>query len=257
MCATAFAAGDTPEARRSLRHLPGIQVVVEPLDAEAERDGLSRVRLQADVKHWLRMAGIHVLTTAEQIKQPGCPALHVQVMTTKDVQKGLYAVALTVELQQNMLLAHDSSIRMMAATWRAEGMGFVVAKRLCAIRADIQVYVDDFIEDYLTMNPQSPIEYAPSVPRNGHARKTRSNHAQDQLGYGDAEVASRSSLRVRIQRGIANARSEGLLCVIVSCTDEPAHIAEDKVQAHMEGISASMLQSRYHILLSCWYIKQG
>ena len=51
----------------SLRGLPGIGVIVEDFGPEAERDGLSRRRLQGDVEAKLRAAGIKVLGARSRI----------------------------------------------------------------------------------------------------------------------------------------------------------------------------------------------
>ena len=57
--------------RKSLRGLKGIAVVVEALQPEAERDGLTKSQIKTDIELKLRQAGIHVLTTEESFKTPG------------------------------------------------------------------------------------------------------------------------------------------------------------------------------------------
>src|SRR5215475_4496436 len=49
-------------AKETLRGLPGVTVVVEPLQDSAEQDGLTRRQLQDEVEHQLQAAGIHLLT---------------------------------------------------------------------------------------------------------------------------------------------------------------------------------------------------
>ena len=60
VAASAATAGDDEFSRRSLKGLAGVYVMVEPLGAEAERDGLNKTSVQTDAELKLREAGITV-----------------------------------------------------------------------------------------------------------------------------------------------------------------------------------------------------
>jgi hypothetical protein len=76
---TPLAAGDSDEERQTLVGLKGVRVVVENINPNAEKDGLSLVLLQTDVELKLRQAGIPVLTGEETFRAPGSPFLYLVV----------------------------------------------------------------------------------------------------------------------------------------------------------------------------------
>jgi hypothetical protein len=58
-------AADDEDTRTTLRRLSGIRVLIESLEPDMERAGLSQQQLQTDVELQLRHAGLRVLTTEE------------------------------------------------------------------------------------------------------------------------------------------------------------------------------------------------
>ena len=83
------AVGDTdqgvPEARflvedrDTLRGLDGVFVLVEEIEPEIERYGLTKQALQTDTELQLRQYGIKVLSRVERLAAPGSPYLYVNV----------------------------------------------------------------------------------------------------------------------------------------------------------------------------------
>jgi hypothetical protein len=55
---------DTPMERATLKGVPTVDVVIEKIDSDAERDGLSRSQIQTDVELRLRQAGITVVPSS-------------------------------------------------------------------------------------------------------------------------------------------------------------------------------------------------
>ena len=53
---------DGKETRKTLVGLSGVYVLVETIEDDVERDGLSRAQIQTDMELKLREAGIPVLT---------------------------------------------------------------------------------------------------------------------------------------------------------------------------------------------------
>ena len=92
------------DARETLRGLKGVQVVVEDMDPDVERDGLTKSQLQTDVELRLRKAGIQVLKEEERRATPGRPYLYVAVTTLKDRDGLSYAFAINVDLEQKVAL---------------------------------------------------------------------------------------------------------------------------------------------------------
>jgi hypothetical protein len=65
------------EAFRATAGLTGVHVRVEPINADAERDGLRGADLQADVESTLREGGLAVhAQSALFASVPGTPVLH-------------------------------------------------------------------------------------------------------------------------------------------------------------------------------------
>ena len=141
-------------AHPTLHGLQGVGVVVERLDPDAERDGLTQEQIWTEVGLRLRTAGIRVLTREEWLKTPGLPYLYVRVATRK-TPHDFYAIAIHVELWQAVLLVRDPTSATIAPTWKTKGMiGSVGADRIRTIREAVGGDVDEFIKDYLAMNPR-------------------------------------------------------------------------------------------------------
>src|SRR5262245_56922519 len=86
--------------RESLRGLKGVNVLIEDLEAEVERDGMSKDQIQTDVELRLRKAGIRVLTEQESIVTPGLPYLYVRLAIYRRTNLPVYAYNIHVALSQ-------------------------------------------------------------------------------------------------------------------------------------------------------------
>jgi len=137
----------------SLRGLKGVYVIIESLKPDIEADGLREDQIQTDVELKLRLAGIKVLTEEEWEKELGCPCLYVKVSARK--WESIYSCSTDVELHQDVYLVRDSSIRVFGAiTWYKSSFGLIGEMKVYQIRDSIKDYVDEFINDYLSVNPK-------------------------------------------------------------------------------------------------------
>ncbi len=130
---------------------------IEALDPEAEKDGLTKDRLQTDVELRLRKAGIQVLTKKQWLDAPGSPYLYVEVGTIKEKEgslAGLYTYSLSVSLSQKVALTRNPSMTRHAPTWGVDVIGSVGADNLQSICDRLVNLVDKFINDYLAVNPK-------------------------------------------------------------------------------------------------------
>ena len=140
--------------KETLRGIKAMEVVVENLEQDIEKDGLSTSTIQTDVEQKLRMAGIKVLTEEEWIKEPGSPYLYVGVSSYKR-DTGLYAFHIEVELSQEVILYRKPDVLCPAITWACVGLtGTVGAKKVNGLRDRIKDKIDLFINDYFDMNPK-------------------------------------------------------------------------------------------------------
>jgi hypothetical protein len=147
----AFSQDDEP-ARRTLRGLKGVYVLVEDLESDAEKAGLSTNQIYTDVVLRLRKAGIKVLTWQEVSNEPGNPNLYIRA-STMDTANGLYAYNIDVHLSQLVMLTRKSAIKFHATTWIVSRLGTVGFAVMPTIRDSICDLVDKFINAYLAMNP--------------------------------------------------------------------------------------------------------
>jgi len=152
LAASAAAAQDSENNRQSLKGLKGVYVLVEPLEAEVERDGLNQTSIQTDVELRLRQAGIKVLTEGERLAAPGSPFLYVLVNAKSGSP---YAFSIDVEFCQGVRLDRDPSMQIIGATtWSVRAVGTAGRENLRNIRDFIKDYVDQFINAYLSVNPK-------------------------------------------------------------------------------------------------------
>ena len=147
---------DTPNERVSLDGLTGVHVVVEEVGAEAEREGLTRAGLQAEVEQRLRKAGLRVLTAMEALASVGRPTLNLRVTLRKPREApSLYVYSVDLSLRQQIRLVRERSIESFAVTWSdTREVGGVPAGRLAAVRDAVRAKVDQFITAWQTVNQE-------------------------------------------------------------------------------------------------------
>ena len=138
--------------RETLRDLTGVEVVVEQIPVDAERDGLSTNKLKSYVESQLDGAGIRVLSHEERRTQPGHAYLYVSINTVKT--KSIYSYAIEISLNQTVRLTRHPTIATFAPTWSAQVTGTTTPEHLNTIQEDVSDFVQAFINDYLAMNPR-------------------------------------------------------------------------------------------------------
>lgn len=143
--------GESFHSRQMLKNLSGVLVLVEPFDENNSRAGFDEGVFQTDVELKLRMAGIRVLTEAEQFDAPGMPSLLVQVagLHTKPGEKATFVSR--VQLLEAVRLVRDPSVSTIAETWSSEWLG---RGDVPHIRERIKDHTDQFINAWLSVNPK-------------------------------------------------------------------------------------------------------
>jgi hypothetical protein len=136
--------------RPSLAGLQGIHVVIEYLQPEIRRDGLTEQQLQTDTELKLRMAGIKILSREES--GHGVPHLVVNANILKTKFKPLYIFNVSVGFYQRVFLVRKPDVRVPACTWDSRMVG--CTNELEDIRARVRDLVDQFINAYLSVNPK-------------------------------------------------------------------------------------------------------
>ena len=110
--AVTSAAGDAVLDRATLRGLKGVGVVIDQIDPQLPKEGVTGNVLQKRLVDRLTAAGITVNPDAQEF-------VGIQVSAVRG-NRGPYAVSITIGLYQPVILARDSKIRTSTKTWEVE-----------------------------------------------------------------------------------------------------------------------------------------
>ena len=141
-----------PTGRDTLRGLPGVEVVVEPLERDLERDGLTPVAIQADVERRLRAGGIIVYTSQTENPSEAKAYLYVHVNSLEVSGQDFYVIGVQVQLRQTLRSLVTASNIVDAMTWDAHDVLAVRIGQVTSVRETIQSYVDQFIRDWMAVH---------------------------------------------------------------------------------------------------------
>ena len=140
---------------KNLRGLKGVRLAVgfarAGAIAEAERPAILKL-VEGDAASKLQQAGIPLLRYTNEVDDAGSPQLIVHI--TCDKPNGfVYPLVTKVTLLQRVRLTRDPSIEADLATWEQSGIG---GPELTVemIRSLVATEIDQFIQDYLAVNPQ-------------------------------------------------------------------------------------------------------
>ena len=140
----------------TLKGLPGVYVLVNPIGSSAQKDGLTESSIQTAVERILRSKGVPILTREQRSRSRSAPSLHVRANTLKSSSKPLYAVTVEVSLHQRVALIHTPKPEQVeAATWSILSTGIYPQSNLKSLISEgIEVLIKRFANDYLTVNPK-------------------------------------------------------------------------------------------------------
>jgi hypothetical protein len=142
---------DDWDDRVSLRGLQGVRIVVEDVDPQIVKDGLAKDQLYTDVELKLLMAGIKVLTEAENRMEKGHPWLYVNAAIMKTDSES-YIYTIFIEFNQDVRLVRDPDVEVSTGTWKVVHTG--VAYKISHIRERVKMHMDEFVNAYLSVNPK-------------------------------------------------------------------------------------------------------
>jgi hypothetical protein len=138
----------------SLRGLRALDVVVDPLPHDAEKDGLRRPALQADIELRLRRLGITIVTE-KSAPWPDSAVMRLRVDDLKrDLEQGSYhEFRLTLEVLQSVALLRDPAVRSVNAQWHRTSEGTQLTTLLVrSVRDSLRELIEHFVDDYLAAN---------------------------------------------------------------------------------------------------------
>jgi hypothetical protein len=132
----------------TLRGLPGVEIAVEPLEADFERNGLRQAGIRSDIAERLRAGGVTVYASQNENPSLAKAYVYVDVTGVKLALQNGYAIALQVQLRQTLQSPVTASNIVDATTWDARTVLIVPGSGLSAVQATIREYVDHFVDDW-------------------------------------------------------------------------------------------------------------
>ena len=138
--------------RDTLRGLPGVEVLVEGLQPELERSGLTGAAIRADVERRLRDGGISVYPSQTENPSLAKAYLYVHINALVLPQEAGYAIAVQVHLRQTLRSLVTSSNIVNAMTWDAQNVLGVPPNALMTVRAEVLTFIDQFVQDWAAVH---------------------------------------------------------------------------------------------------------
>jgi hypothetical protein len=140
------AAGDGPLDRATLRGLKGVAVVIDVLDPELEKLGITRETVLSRLLARLQGDGIVIDPGATEF-------IGLRILAVRG-SRGPFAMSLTLGLYQPVLLSRDHDLRTSTQTWEVETVLLAEPKELpvaCGQTADD--LADRYAAAYRSVNP--------------------------------------------------------------------------------------------------------
>jgi hypothetical protein len=145
----ANAAGDAPLDRATLKGLKGVAVVVDAIDPELEKLGVTRDVMLARLLARLQSRHITI--------DPGATEFVGLRITAVRANRGPLALCLTLGLYQPVLLSRNHEMRTSTQTWEVESVLLADPKILVtACRESADELADRFAAAFLAINPEQP-----------------------------------------------------------------------------------------------------
>ncbi len=153
-----------------LKGIAGIGVEVEDLPRMAEKMGIKKESLKADVASRLRQAGIEVVSDDALKKNPALPFLKVSLII--GYSKPTYIYAVVVGLNEKVSLERDPRIISYAMPWWRIVKGEHAGESAVAgyVQETLVYIINEFIANY---NAANPAVSAPNAKKNDQERGSR------------------------------------------------------------------------------------
>ena len=106
-------AGDAPLDRATLRGVMGVNVVIDPIAPEIQKEGVTMEGLRTRLEEKMRDAGIPLDTTSTAF-------LALRLRSVR-AARGPLAITMTIGLYQAVTLVRDPKVKTATATWERTG----------------------------------------------------------------------------------------------------------------------------------------
>lgn len=138
-----------------LEGLEGVSVKVGGIKPEVEKYGLTTKDLQTDTELQLRQNGIKVLDAQEWLFTPAWPTLYINMRVGEIHVANVLTVEIGAQFEEKVvLLRKPTRYCSGACTWQRNIVVIVGLSGIKHIREDVKDLVNEFINDYLAVNPK-------------------------------------------------------------------------------------------------------
>ena len=121
-------AGDAPLDRATLRGVTAVNVVIDPIAPEIEKEGVTIDGLRTRLEERMRGAGIQVDTTSTAF-------LALRLRSVR-AARGPLAITMTIGLYQAVTLVRDPKVKTATATWEVDTVILTDTKQVYAACLD-------------------------------------------------------------------------------------------------------------------------
>jgi hypothetical protein len=134
--------------RDTLKGLRAVDVRIEDVAPEAERDGLATSQLRTDIESQLAQAGI-------QISEDAAESFYLNVNAHRSAPNEMrYMYNIELRVSQPVLVIRTDAVEL-AGTWSRAILGTSMLAVLSdSVRGDVRQLVTTFLNDYLAVNPK-------------------------------------------------------------------------------------------------------
>ncbi len=154
----AAAAGDDSFSRQSLRGLKALYLLVEDVDPELVKAGLTRERIAEEAEKRLRSVPLRVMTLKESFQETGRPYLEIAFLLAKP-QSGAYGYFIEVSVSQEVRPTrpipggpYGGGQGVHCQTWSIRQAGVVERDRLSSLAETVGTMVDRFVDAHQSVN---------------------------------------------------------------------------------------------------------
>ncbi|SPE36180.1 Transcriptional regulator, Fis family [Candidatus Sulfopaludibacter sp. SbA6] len=144
--AATYGAGDASLDRGTLRGLKALSVIIDTLDPQLEKEGLTPDLLQRQLEARLGHGGVTVDKSAVEF-------LGLRISSAR-VKKGPYSLCLTIGLYQPVTLSRDKNLKTATQTWEVGTLLIAQPKVLMqSSTAAVDELADRFVNAWRSVNP--------------------------------------------------------------------------------------------------------
>jgi hypothetical protein len=142
----------TRTGRETLKDLPGVEVLVEPLQPELKQLGLTEAAIQADAERRLRTAGITIYASQTANPSPAKPYLYIHLNALKLARGEDFVVAVQVHVRQTVRSVVTGSQIVDAMTWDSHNIVAGAGARPAGVREEIGRSIERFTRDWAAVH---------------------------------------------------------------------------------------------------------